>query len=104
MANSESEHYFVLDKEQKIAGFLKCNWGRPVTEQELKIPLKFNEFMCLPPIRGLGLGKEMFEFALEEAEKRGFSWVYYVWERNFKAQNFYFKYGFERFSQHEYIT
>ena len=59
----------------------------------------------LKAYRGQGLGKEMFEFALEEAEKRGFEWVWLgVWEKNFRAQDFYFKYGFEKFSQHDYIT
>ena len=105
LANPESEHYFVLDKEEKIAGFLKCNWGQAQTEQELEDSFEIQRIYVLASHQGLGLGKEMFEFALEEAEKRGFSWAWLgVWERNFKAQNFYFKYGFERFSQHEYIT
>ncbi len=43
-------------------------------------------------------GKEMFSFALKEAQKRGFDWAWLgVWERNFKAQNFYKQFGFERF-------
>lgn len=47
----------------------------------------------------------MFTFALKEAEKRGFVWVWLgVWERNFKAQNFYKQFGFERFSEHHFIT
>ena len=105
LANPESEHYFVLDKEQKIAGFLKCNWGQAQTEQELEASFEIQRIYVLASHQGFGLGKEMFEFALEEAQKRGFSWAWLgVWERNFKAQNFYFKYGFERFSQHEYIT
>ena len=59
----------------------------------------------LKPYQGQGFGKEMFEFALQEAMKRKCSWVWLgVWEKNFKAQNFYFKYGFERFSEHKYVT
>ena len=54
---------------------------------------------------GKGYGKEMFTFALKEAQKRGFDWVWLgVWERNFKAQNFYKLFGFERFSEHHFIT
>lgn len=49
--------------------------------------------------------KALFEFALQEAKKAGFIWAWLgVWEKNIRAQQFYFKYGFERFSQHEYVT
>ena len=59
----------------------------------------------LKPYQGQGFGKEMFNFVMQEATKRKFSWIWLgVWEKNFKAQNFYFKYGFERFSEHEYAT
>ena len=73
LANPESEHYFVLDKEEKIAGFLKCNWGQAQTEQELEDSFEIQRIYVLTSHQGLGLGKEMFEFALEEAQKRGFS-------------------------------
>ena len=38
-------------------------------------------------------------------ESRDFEWAWLgVWERNFKAQDFYYRFGFERFSEHQYIT
>ena len=47
----------------------------------------------------------MFEFALELAEKNGFPWAWLgVWEHNTKAQVFYNRYGFEKFSQHHFIV
>lgn len=105
LADPESEHYFVLDEQGQPVGFLKFNWGQAQTEHELEQAFEIHRIYVLDSHQGLGLGKEMFDFALEEAVKRGFSWAWLgVWERNFKAQNFYFKYGFEKFSQHEYIT
>ena len=105
LADPESEHYFVLDADQKIAGFLKFNWGQAQTEQELEDAFEIHRIYVLASHQSQGLGKEMFDFALQEAQKRGFSWAWLgVWEKNFKAQNFYFKYGFEKFSQHEYVT
>ena len=105
LSDPESETYFVL-KDQEIAGFLKINWGKAQTEPvDLERPFEVQRIYVLQKYHGLGLGKEMFEFALEEAQKRGFIWVWLgVWEKNFKAQNFYFKYGFERFSEHKYVT
>ena len=42
--------------------------------------------------QGMGLGKQLFEFALQEARDLGCDWAWLgVWERNFKAQIFYDK-------------
>ncbi|MBP2622594.1 GNAT family N-acetyltransferase [Streptococcus oricebi] len=105
LKDPQSETYFVM-KDQEIAGFLKFNWGAAQTEPvDLERPFEVHRIYVLEKYHGLGLGKEMFEFALEQAQKRGFVWTWLgVWEKNFKAQNFYFKYGFERFSEHEYVT
>lgn len=105
LADPESETYFSLDERGEIVGFLKFNWGQAQTEQELEDAFEIHRIYVLNSHQRLGLGKEMFEFALQEAKKRGFSWAWLgVWEKNFKAQELYFKYGFERFSQHEYAT
>ena len=53
--------------------------------------------------QGMGLGKQLFEFALQEARDLGCDWAWLgVWERNFKAQIFYDKYGFEKFAEHNF--
>ncbi|MGT2846376.1 GNAT family N-acetyltransferase [Streptococcus massiliensis] len=105
LKDPQSETYFVL-KDDQIAGFLKFNWGQAQTEQpDLDEPFEIHRIYVLQKYHGLGLGKEMFEFALAEAEKRGFAWAWLgVWEKNFKAQHFYWKYGFERFGEHQYAT
>ena len=55
--------------------------------------------MSKKEFHGAGFGKEMFSFALDQAKSRGFEWAWLgVWERNFKAQDFYYRFGFERFS------
>ena len=46
---------------------------------------------------GMGLGKQLFESALQEARDLGCDWGWLgVWERNFKAQIFYDKYKPEK--------
>ena len=53
--------------------------------------------------QGMGLGKQLFEFALQEARDLGCDWAWLgVWETNFKAQIFYDKYGFEKFAEHDF--
>lgn len=99
-----SETYFVL-KDEKAVGFLKFNWGEAQTEKELEDAFEIHRIYLLKAYQGEGLGKEMFDFALKQAVERDFTWAWLgVWERNFKAQAFYSQYGFEKFSEHEYVT
>ncbi|MGT2949796.1 GNAT family N-acetyltransferase [Streptococcus cuniculi] len=103
-SHPESAYYFVLHDHQPV-GFLKVNWGEAQTEHELENAFEIQRIYVLKSHQGYGLGKALFEFALEKAVAGGFSWAWLgVWEKNFKAQKFYFKYGFERFSEHEYVT
>lgn len=106
LAEPESETYFVLDHNQEICGFLKFNWGESQTEPvEMDNAFEIQRIYVKNEHHGKGYGKEMLLFALQEAQKRGFDWAWLgVWERNFKAQNFYKQFGFERFSEHRFIT
>ena len=105
LEDPESETYFVV-KDDKIAGFLKFNWGKAQTEPvEMDNAFEIQRIYVKKEHHGKGYGKEMFSFALKEAQKRGFDWAWLgVWERNYKAQNFYKQFGFERFSEHHFIT
>lgn len=104
LENPESETYFIMHEEE-IAGFLKVNWGNAQTERELENAFEIQRLYVLQTYQGFGLGKQLFEFALEHAEKKGFSWAWLgVWEHNTKAQAFYNRYGFEKFSQHRFMV
>ena len=104
LENPESETYFIMHEEE-VAGFLKVNWGNAQTERELENAFEIQRLYVLQTYQGFGLGKQLFEFALEHAEKKGFSWAWLgVWEHNTKAQVFYYRYGFEKFSQHRFMV
>lgn len=104
LENPESETYFIMHEEE-IAGFLKVNRGNAQTERELENAFEIQRLYVLQTYQGFGLGKQLFEFALEHAEKNGFSWAWLgVWEHNTKAQEFYNRYGFEKFSQHRFMV
>ena len=50
---------------------------------------------------GRGVGATLMEDAIAYARLKKYDWIWLgVWERNFKAQEFYQKWGFERFSEH----
>ena len=98
------KEYFVM-VDGKHAGYLKVNVGDAQTEHKLDNAFEVQRIYILKAYQGLGLGKKLFEFALQEACKTTCDWVWLgVWERNFKAQNFYSKYGFTRFSEHKFLV
>jgi len=51
--------------------------------------------------QGQQVGRMLMEKALDYARERSVEWIWLgVWERNFRAQKFYARWGFERFSEH----
>ncbi|MCK1159330.1 GNAT family N-acetyltransferase [Streptococcus uberis] len=104
LKSTENEVYF-LRKDGEVVGYLKVNWGEDQTEQELEDSFEIQRIYILNAYQGHGLGKFLFEFALERAYASGKSWAWLgVWENNLKAQALYRKYGFEKFSEHSFAV
>jgi ribosomal protein S18 acetylase RimI-like enzyme len=60
--------------------------------------------MYLPAAQGKSVGRFLMEKALDWASKKKYEWMWLgVWEKNFKAQKFYEKWGFEKFSEHVFL-
>ncbi|MCK1192323.1 GNAT family N-acetyltransferase [Streptococcus uberis] len=104
LKSTENEVYF-LRRDGEVVGYLKVNWGEDQTEQELEDSFEIQRIYILNAFQGHGLGKFLFEFALERAYASGKSWAWLgVWENNLKAQALYRKYGFEKFSEHSFAV
>lgn len=104
LKSKENEVYF-LRMNGEIVGHLKVNWGQDQTEHELDDAFEIQRIYLLNKYQGLGLGKVLFEFALERAYASGKTWAWLgVWENNLKAQALYRKYGFEKISEHSFAV
>lgn len=104
LGHSESETYLAY-VEDKLAGYLKVNWGDAQTEYELENAFEVQRLYVLKDYHGQGVGKALFEKALRIAESGDFAWAWLgVWEKNYKAQDFYKSYGFEKFGEHQFIV
>ncbi|SUO89506.1 GNAT family N-acetyltransferase [Streptococcus uberis] len=104
LKSTENEVYF-LRRDGEVVGYLKVNWGEDQTEQELEDSFEIQRIYILNAYQGQGLGKFLFEFALERAYASGKTWAWLgVWENNLKAQALYRKYGFEKFSEHSFAV
>lgn len=100
VTDKESDVRFVKVDGREV-GFMKVNWGAAQAEHELENAFEIQRIYILSECQGFGSGKKLFELALDMAKAGEFDWAWLgVWEGNIKAQGFYHKYGFEKFSEH----
>lgn len=103
-----SEFYFVvangvLDENSKPLGYLKINHGEAQTENRNENSLEIERIYVLSLFQGLHLGRLLFHHALNIAEKLNADFVWLgVWEKNYRAIDFYKQNGFVEYGQHEF--
>ena len=94
VTDKESDVRFVKVDGREV-GFMKVNWGAAQTEHELENAFEIQRIYILSECQGFGLGKKLFEMALDIAKAGEFDWDWLVvWEGNIKPKGFYNKYGF----------
>ena len=107
LAVTENQFYFVVVNGER-AGYLK--WIFPTrkylehVEVSWKAPLLLERFYFLPSQCGKGLGPVALAFVESYARYQAKADVLYlsVWDRNYRAQSFYQKYGFRTLGSFDY--
>lgn len=95
--------FFFAKVNGEIVGYLKTNRGRAQTEKVGGQTLEIERIYVDADVQGSGLGKALFEHALEEAKAIGVDAIWLgVWEENPKAIEFYTRQGFRAFGEHEF--
>ena len=98
--NPESSFYVATcgkERDSKMMGYLKLNTGAA----HLVDPLEIERIYVLNEYQGRGVGKTLFDTALEFANTHNCQHIWLgVWEHNDKALRFYEKHGFEPFGSH----
>jgi len=99
----DSEFYFALI-EQKVIGYLKLNFGKAQTELKDQNAFEIERIYVLKEFHGKKVGQILYDFALQIARRIKADYVWLgVWEKNFRAINFYKKNGFVEFDKHSFI-
>lgn len=97
----EDTIYFVTELDEKIIGYakLKQNSREGCTAGER--PIELCRLYSLNEYIGKGIGKALMLKCLEFAkeEDHDFMWLG-VWEYNYRAQDFYKRFGFEKCGEH----
>jgi len=96
----DSEFYFA-SIHNKVIGYLKINFGQAQTELKDQKSLEIERIYILKEFHGKKVGQILFDTALQIASKIKADYVWLgVWEKNFRAINFYKKNGFVEFDKH----
>ena len=68
-------------------------------------PIELRQFYVLGPWHGQGASREMMEWALDEAQRRGADEIYLsVFIDNHRARRFYEGYGFEAVGRYDFMV
>ncbi|EAC4040923.1 GNAT family N-acetyltransferase [Listeria monocytogenes] len=98
-----SYFYFAFHQEA-IAGYLKLNIGDAQTEEIAGNTIEIERIYVLKSFQKKGLGKELFNQAIEIAKEVGAEKIWLgVWEKNKNAIQFYEKLGFIKNGQHDFF-
>lgn len=90
--------------DNKAAGYARMRINPEVFELLGERAIEIHRMYALEAFIGKGIGSALMSHCLDYARKSDFDWVWLgVWERNFKAQRFYEKWGFEKFSEHPFL-
>lgn len=94
-------HNYLAFVGKELAGFMRLRQSDEVAHLLGTHTIELQRLYVERRFHGQGIGAALMTEALAVATSGKFDWIWLgVWERNFKAQDFYARWGFERFSEH----
>ena len=97
-----SSYFFICDGEKPI-GYLRLRKNPEVDHILGSNNIEIQRIYVDQAYHGLKVGDRLMQCAIDVAKKNNHEWIWLgVWELNPKAQRFYQKWGFEKFSEHDF--
>lgn len=93
--------YYLAWADEQAAGFMRLRKNDEVAPQLGDNTLELQRLYIYNQYQGRGIAGRLMEKFLEVAFERRVEWLWLgVWEKNFRAQAFYQKWGFRKFGTH----
>jgi len=95
--------YYIAWDASTPAGFLRIRVTNEAEAYLGKNAIELQRLYVTKNFQGKKIGVLLMQKALDHSKEHNYEWLWLgVWEKNFKAQEFYKKLGFERFSEHTF--
>lgn len=102
--NSFSNTFFFAVDDEKAVGFVKLRTNTTHVEFSDSNALEIERIYVSESHHGKKVGALLMSHCFDFAKSKKFDWIWLaVWEHNLKAQLFYDKWGFEKFSSQIFI-
>lgn len=96
--------YFVAEISGELVGYSKLTDGATERCVGSSRPIELSRLYCLDAFIGTGIGRSLMQTCLEFAKSNGNDVMWLgVWEFNYRAQEFYAKFGFSRCGEHVFL-
>lgn len=93
--------FYMAWEDSQAAGFSRLRVNHEVENYLGKNTIEIQRLYVHPEFQGKNTGSLLLQRAMGHAMALDKEWIWLgVWERNFKAQKFYAKWGFEKFGEH----
>lgn len=87
--------------ENELAGFMRLRESTEVEHLLGTNTVELQRLYVIEKFQGQKIGAALMREGMNQAKQAGYAWIWLgVWEGNPKAQEFYARWGFERFSEH----
>jgi diamine N-acetyltransferase len=94
---TEGYHYYFAKTDNEIIGYLLFEENNEEFKTLNKKAIELRRFYVLSEYQGKGAAQKMMDYFLNYAKQNNYAIALLgVWEYNYKAQNFYAKYGFAK--------
>jgi ribosomal protein S18 acetylase RimI-like enzyme len=96
--------YLVAEVGELFAGYARVRENNEADPYLGTNHLELQRLYADIPWQGKGVAKALMDACEKIARDRGKEWIWLgVWEHNPKAQHYYKKHGYERFSEHSFM-
>lgn len=96
--------YFFISDNGTTAGYLRLRQNSEVDHLLGSNTTEIHRLYVDPAYHGRKVGDQLMQFALDAAKQKSNEWIWLgVWEHNPRAKRFYEKWGFEKFSEHDFF-
>lgn len=96
--------YFFISDDDRAAGYLRLRKNSEVDHVLGTNTIEIHRLYVDPLYHGKKVGDQLMQLAIDIAKQNNHDWIWLgVWEHNPRAQRFYEKWGFEKFSDHNFF-